>query len=96
VRSAQGSKAAKRGWLGPPYRTISKALTMAAVPIDREIPVETCRARQAKPFHDRKARPIDGRESLVGEIVPNRPCGLQIGRGHHLNLHCTASEAIPK
>ena len=52
----------------------------SAVSVDGEVVVEARDTVDAEPLHDREGGPVDEREILIGEGLPHRPRGLEVGR----------------
>lgn len=68
---------------------------VAAEPEDREVLVQRRYAQDAKSLHDREARPVDDREILVGEALPDRESNLEVGRRDRLDGGGAAPDGLP-
>src|SRR6185436_12181886 len=55
-----------------------RLVAVAAIAVNRKIPVEAGSPRDPQPLHHGKAGPVDERESLVREAFRNCPCRLGV------------------
>jgi hypothetical protein len=72
------------------------AVSIATVPVDREIIVEARNTTYSEPLHHGEARAVNNREFLVGKCLPDNPSGLQIGERDFLDMRDARAKALPK